>query len=1111
MNCNYLKKCMKVGVVGSFTLLCSSFSLAFGQSITLRITSKSFQDVVRAIREQTAYEINLPKQYLQGTKPVSIDAKNMPLSMFLDKILEDQPLEANIVDRTIVLTRKEPKSSATAKSKSVSQATLHGRVVDENNNNVSGVTVSVHVGQRSKLLSSTITDQNGYFKIAMPLESFSFHFSSVGFKTEIIDGTKYNESFKVTLKRKDEELKEVVVTGIYTRSKESFTGSATTYTQKELRQVGGTNVLQSLKTLDPAFAIRDNLSFGSDPNKLANIEIRGKSSVLGQRDNLSVDPNQPLFILDGFESNLQAINDLDINRIESITILKDAASTAIYGSKAANGVVVVETVKPKPGKLQLTYTANTNVSLPDLNSYNLMDASEKLQFELLAGRYDPNLTATPGNEGYLEAVRSLSQLYNQRRRLVEEGVDSDWLSEPVQIGLNQKHSIYVMGGAENFMFGLGGGYNGISGAMKGSKRTVTNGNIDLIYRISKFQFSNKFTATSTDLSNPLVPFSEYARTNPFYKKTGDDGIVEQWLENTSTMQMANPIWNSSVNSRDNGNNLLLSNYFVSEYLPTSEFRLRGRFGLTYNTVDNERFISPEDTRQIATKSADLLGEFHSSLTKSTTYEGDITASYAKLFDKHRLNLVVGGNIMSSRSLLQGYAAEGFPPGDFGYPNFARGYMAGGKPTYIENISRSINGYLNGGYAYDDRYLIDISARTSGSSIFGSTKKLNNTWSIGLAWNMHNENFIRKNAPWIDFFKLRSSIGNPGNQNFQSGQTLLTYTFDSGTTNYFGIGALPYQVGNPNLAWQVTKDLNVGMDLTLNKKRLTLNVDYFHKLTDPLLITVDMPLSSGVLQYSTNAGEQISKGFNFTASYQIIRNLEKRILWSVKLNGRTQQIRIDKIGNMLSSFNSAGRGTTTTRYYDGSDPDDLWLVPSFGIDPSTGKELFKTLDGGYTYDYSYDNEAKVGNSRPRFDGIIGSSFTYGGFTVSANFRCQFGADVYNTALMNKVENIDMFYNQDRRALYERWQSSGDVTYFKNIRDINPSPMSSRFVQRDNSLILESLYLEYQFLQEQIKKIGLGNLRVFASAREVFRVSTVRAERGIDYPFARVVDAGLSFNF
>ena len=319
------------------------------------------------------------------------------------------------------------------------------------------------------------------------------------------------------------------------------------------------------------------------------------------------------------------------------------------------------------------------------------------------------------------------------------------------------------------------------------------------------------------------------------------------------------------------------------------------------------------------------------------------------------------------------------------------------------------------------------------------------------------------------------------------------------------------IGNPDLKWQITQDKNIGMDLTLFNSRFSLTVDYFHKLTDPLLIRVTMPYSSGTTEYYTNAGEQVSQGITFSTVFHILRDTDRRILWSVRANGRTQKTRIDKIGNKLDVFNNNGRGTRTQRYYDGADPDDIWVIKSAGIDPSTGKELFFTKEGGFTYDFSYDNEVICGNTRPDIEGVIGSSFTYKGLTLSLNFRYQLGADVFNSALLNKVENVNLYYNQDRRALYERWQNPGDIRIFKNIRDVNSSPMSSRFVQREDVLALESLYLEYEFMGGWIKQVGLSNLKVFCSMRDVFRFSTIRSERGIDYPFARSIDAGLSFNF
>ncbi|WP_287642500.1 SusC/RagA family TonB-linked outer membrane protein [Butyricimonas sp.] len=996
--------------------------------------------------------------------------------------------------------------AGTVDSTRVANREVRGKVVDEKKQPIPGV--SVRLGGTSM---GTATDVDGKFKLLIPADTATLVVSFIGMKTEIVKiprlktGVEQKE-LTIVLREEDVKLEDVVVTGIFTRKKESFTGSASTYSAAELKTMGTQNVLQSLKTLDPAFAIIEDNQFGSDPNRLPNMEIRGKSSMLGLRDELDADPNQPLFILDGFESTLAAINDLDINRVASITILKDAASTAIYGSKAANGVIVVETVKPEAGKLQVSYNGNMNISMPDLSSYNLMNSREKLEFELLAGRYDPASWSTASEV-------KLNELYNEKLKVIESGVDTYWLAEPLRVGVNQKHSLYVQGGEGNFLFGLGAGYNGISGVMEKSDRSVLSGNIDLIYRMSKFQFSNKFSLTSTDYKNPIVVFYEYAQANPYYKKYNDDGTVDKWLENNDYFKASNPLWNAKQNSRDEGKNLALSNYFMAEYFPTTEWRVRARLGLTYGNDDTEKFYSRNDTRYEDVETI-KKGEYRSTNTRKNQVEAELSVTYAKVLGKHRINLVAGGNLSSDKSLTQGYSALGFPEGDFSYPSFSNGYPENGTPTYYETVSRSVNGYFNTGYSFDDRYLMDFSLRTSGSSVFGTSRKYNTTWSVGLGWNLHKEKFIMDHVAWINLLKLRASIGNPGNQSFDSAQSLLTYSFQYGSMNYFGLGAVLSQIGNPDLEWQITVDKNIGLDVTLFNKRFSLTADYYYKVTDPLLIKVSTPLSSGTSTYMTNAGEQVSQGLTASVSYFIFQDFEKRFSWMVRANVRTQKTRIDKIGNKLSSLNASGKGENTVRYYDGADPDDIWAVRSAGIDPSNGKELFYAKDGSYTYDFSYDDEVICGNTRPDVEGVIGSSLNWKGFSVSLNFRYQMGADVFNEALYNKVENIsrsDLNKNQDKRALYERWQEVGDIVHFKDIASAASTPMSSRFVQTENVLTLESLYLGYEFYNGWIEKLGLSSLKLQFSMRDVFRASTIRSERGISYPFARSMEAGLSFNF
>ncbi len=1064
------------------------------EKLALSSTQLTVREIFDAISSQLRYDVFYNGEQLDLNRKVKFAQQVLNLEQVLDAVANNR-FKYTLEDRTIILT---PLTTP----QTVNSVTLTGQVTDQSNTPLPGVTVLV---KGTKL--GTSTDPEGNFKLSLPQqENTILIFSFIGMESQEVPVGDPKKPIKVILKETAENLKEVVVTGIFTRKKESFTGSVSTYTASELKTAGTQNILQSLKTLDPSFAILDNTLYGSDPNRLPNMEIRGKSSMLGMRDELEADPNQPLFILDGFESSLSVINDMDINRIASITILKDAASTAIYGSKAANGVVVVETVKPQAGKLMVSYNGNANISMPDLSSYNLMNAKEKLAFEKLAGKYTPaSWSATSEFE--------LQKLYNQKLAEIESGIDTYWLTEPLRVGVNQKHSLYIEGGEGSFLFGIGAGYNGISGVMEKSNREVISGNIDLIYRIKKFQFSNKFSMTNTKIKNPIVDFSEYAAANPYYKKRDEEGNIGKWLENNDYTKAANPLWNASQNSRDEGKQLALSNYFVAEYTPLEALKVRARFGISYGNDDTEKFISRNDTR-FDTYEILKKGTFNTTNTRSNQYEGELSVTFAKLIGRHRLNAVLGGNLNSNKTLTQGYSAQGFPEGDFVYPSFSNGYPEGGSPTYYENTSRSMNGYFNLGYSFDDRYLMDFSLRENGSSVFGASKRYIGTWSVGLGWNLHKERFIADHLTWIDFLKLRASIGNPGNQNFSSSKTLTTFNFQLASMNYFGMGAVLNQLGNPDLDWQITLDKNIGIDMTLIDKRLNITADYYHKVTDPLLINISMPLSSGTSSYLTNMGKQISQGLTLSASYYIIQKLDQRFSWLVRGNLRTQKTKLDKIGNKLDELNKSGQGHNTVRYYNGADPDDIWAVKSAGIDPSTGRELFYDKEGNYTYDFSYDNEVICGNTRPKIEGVIGTSLNYKGFSVGMNFRYQTGASVFNEALFNKVENISVSglnKNQDKRALYERWQNPGDKVRFKDIANAASTPMSSRFIQKENVLSMESVYVGYEFYEGWIKKIGLSNLKIQASMRDVFRASTIKSERGTLYPFARSLELGLSFNF
>ena len=524
-------------------------------------------------------------------------------------------------------------NAATQTEIAVKQGVIEGKVFDSGDHEpMIGVTVAIE-----GTTNAVTTDIDGHFELPVRKEC-NIVLSFIGYKKTIIrfTGSNHGDFARIMMKSEAQSIKDVVVTGVYRRKKESFTGSSATFKGDELKSVGAQNVLQSLKTLDPSFKIMDNALSGSNPNKMPDVEIRGKSSVAGLKEEYGSDPNQPLFILDGFETTLETVMNLNMNRVASVTLLKDAASTAIYGSKAANGVVVIETKAPVKGKLQISYKGDYSLDFADLSDYNLMNSREKLEFEKLAGVYKDN-TNDPFNQ------IKLDNLYNSRLRDIEQGVDTYWLSVPLRTGFTHKHNVYAEGGEGNVRYGLGLNFGQVNGVMKGSNRQTLGGNLDLIYRTGNFQFSNKLSIDYLETNNPTVSFSEYAYANPYYRKYGADGKINKYLyypeEGLNDNPVSNPLWNAHLNNYDKGQRFGFTNNFIAEWFATDDLRVRGKFGITkYDDTQDQR-LSPEHT-DFDDQEATQKGLFKHSLQKYLYYEGDLSATYGKLIaEKHQINAV----------------------------------------------------------------------------------------------------------------------------------------------------------------------------------------------------------------------------------------------------------------------------------------------------------------------------------------------------------------------------------------------------------------------------------------------------------------------------------------
>ena len=301
------------------------------------------------------------------------------------------------------------------------------------------------------------------------------------------------------------------------------------------------NVLQALKNIDPSFQVIESNQFGSDPNRVPEIQMRGASSFTDMKDKYQTNPNQPLFIVDGFEQTIEKVMDMDMNRVESITTLKDATAKALYGSKGANGVVVIETKRPAIGQMTVSYTGSLDIQAPDLSSYNLCDAWEKLEVERLSGIYTSSTNNPVGQQ-------QRDELYQALKKEVERGVDTYWLSKPLRTGVGQKHSLNFEGGDEFIRYNVNVSYNNVAGVMKGSDRKTYGGGFTFSYRYKSLLFREQLSLLHNKAENsPYGTFSDYAKLNPYWRTHNEDGTIREILNPIEVSYGDDPIYNPLIN------------------------------------------------------------------------------------------------------------------------------------------------------------------------------------------------------------------------------------------------------------------------------------------------------------------------------------------------------------------------------------------------------------------------------------------------------------------------------------------------------------------------------------------------------------------------------------
>ena len=990
---------------------------------------------------------------------------------------------------------------------------VYGRVIEKlSKEPMVGVTIRLDGHS-----TGVITDINGCYVLTLPEKGGLVIYSYIGFETRKIKVTS-RQKVDVQMVEATESIQEVIVTGYNSIQKESFTGNTTKIEKEDLLKVNPNNLISAIQTFDPSFRIQENLAAGSDPNSLPQFVLRGQTGIgettLGQtstssisREVLSGNSNLPIFILDGFEVDVEKIYDLDMNSIHSINILKDAAATAMYGSRAANGVIVIERRAPEAGKFRVQYSGVLSAELPDLSSYNLMNAREKLETERLAGLYDSN---TPEIDPYTNG-------YYQRLNNVLTGVDTYWLSQGLRTALNHKHSVFIDGGENDVRWGVELGFRGTEGVMKHSSRKNANAAFYVDYRIGGLQIKNKVTYTynkSTDV--PFNSFSDYSHLLPYMRLYDENGDYVRRLEkfDGASGTQVNPLYEINFyNSFDHSGYDEVTDDLSLNWRITDGLRLRGQFSVLMRNSTGDLYKDPASASYSAS-TGNINGEKTESTQKRTVIDGSLSLMYNNTFKGHNLNICLSSNMRQTQSTASETRYRGFPGGDLVSSNYAAEVY--GKPSSSDNTTRLVGALLTSNYTYNNIYLADLTGRIDGSSEFGSDKRWSMFWSTGAGINIHNYDFMKSNE-LFSMLKFRVSYGLTGKTNFSLYSAKDMYQLQTDSWYPTGYGVFLYQMGNPNLKWERKYTLDYGVEIGLWHDKIYLKASAYDERTIDLITDYTIPSSTGFTSYKENMGKVKNTGVELELRARLYsdRNWLFQLYGSFARNKNTiieiSQAMRDynkRVEELFSGYNPESSSDskyakTYLKYYEGASLNSIYGMKSLGISPTNGKEIYLRRNGDVTDVWSADEWTIIGDTAPKGQGSFGYTLSYKQLSMFASFLYTFGGDAYNNTLVSYVENADIKNdNVDKRVLLDRWQKPGDITTMKDIRDRNVTTgASSRFVQKNNTLQWSSLTMSYNFRPEQLKKLHLSDLRLSFTMNDLFYWSTIRQERGLDYPYSR----------
>jgi TonB-linked SusC/RagA family outer membrane protein len=1092
---------MKLVLILLITTIIQVNAASYAQTVSLNLKNASLREVMDELRQQTGYHFLYKMQMLDETRKVSLSVNNEPLAQVLEKCFADQPVTYTINQNTVVLRKRITVNDQAQAVK------ITGTVTDEKGLPLPGVSVKV-----KGTTSGIITDGNGKYAITVNDNKAVLEFTFLGFTKQEININGRTE-INVKLLEAQTALNEVVVIGYGTVKRSDLTGAVASVKGSDIKAQGVSDVTKALQGKMPGVTIE---AAGGDPGSGTRILIRGVGT-LGN--------SAPLYIVDGVQ--VASINNLNQTDIESIDVLKDASAAAIYGSRAANGVVLVTTKSGKSGAPMVQFTSNVGQQ-KIAHKIDVLNAQEWANVS----------NAAHDNAGLprLDIAKNPNQL----------GSGTDWQDAIYRNALVQQYNMIVSGGNESSKYSVSGGYNDQQGIVDvtGYKRynlrvktETTKGRLKFgeTVLLSREKFITMPGGWGGQGGNPVGSAAKMIPVFQIYDPTAVGGFAGAY---GPVVNVANPVAQLNLENINREFTSILANAYAQvNLLPGLNYKMN--LGYTNGFNSNYDYAKRYN---VGTLFSHPTNDINLSKDQNVLVLLENTLNYDKHFGKHSIQALAGYTYQSNKYNYTAAGRTDLPDGIDQIDAGAGISTSGGNRT-VSNLVSVLGRVI---YSYDNRYLLTASFRRDGSSRFGDANRYGDFPSVALGWNISNEKFFQSLTNTFSTLKLRASYGVLGNQ--EIGDYQYSAAVASNINSVIGVdqqkwfGSIQTAFASPYIKWESTKTSNIGIDAGFLHDKLNITIDYFNKKTSDLLLNVPIPGSAGSTSNPVvNAGDLRNNGIEFGANYNDhIGKLNYSIFGTISAV-RNKVIALGTGSQQIFGGQPTHHGASSTLTEAGGSIGSFYLIKDIGIfnsqaeidsytkngkpiQPNAAPGDVKFQDTNGDGQINDNDKVNAGSPFPKFEYGFGVNASMYGFDIAMFFQGSQGNKIYN-GLRQDLESTNLDFNYSQSML-----NAWTPTNHSNIpRAVTSDPnfnnrTSTRFLEDGSYLRMKTLQVGYTLKDALAKKIKITSLRVYASADNLFTITDYTGfnpdlgrtgsifDRGVDfghvaYPLSRTISLGV----